>query len=122
MKKIDFLYELISFYNKHMPNKVCLMKNPKRYHEVKKAINKISDFVLSVDGKAKVSAKPDELTGTCLCLEITTDLIVVDAIDNFCDAISKANAFEICSLRNGKVFFGLTFEDAWMPVPPLKEE
>lgn len=122
MKKIDFLDELISFYEKHMPNKVCLMKNPERYREVEKAINKISDFVLSVDGNAKISAKPDELTGTSLCLEITADLIVVDAIDKFCDAISKADAFEFLPLRNGKVFFGLTFEDTWMPVPPLKEE
>ncbi len=123
MKKIDFLDELISFYNKHMPKKVCLMKNPDRYHEVKKAVDKISDFILVGDSDAKISVKPDELTGTSLCLEITTDMIVVDATDKFCDAISKVDTFEFYPLTNGKIFFGISFEDVWMPVyRPLKED
>lgn len=120
MKKFDVLDELLACYKKHMPKTAYLMKNPDRYSEVEKAVKAISDFALAIDSNAQVEAKPDELTGSSLCLEITTDLIVVDEIDKFCSAISKADTFEVCPLTNGKIFFGLTFEDAWIPAPAYK--
>lgn len=120
MKKFDVLDELLAFYKKHMPKTAYLMKNPARYHEVEKAVEEISDFVLSIDSNAKVEAKPDNLTGSSLCFEITTDLIVVDEIDKFCVALSKADTFEASPLTNGKIFFALTFEDTWIPAPACK--
>lgn len=120
MKKFDALDELLAFYKKYIPQTVYLMKNPNRYPEVEKAVKEISDFALAIDSTAKVKSKPDDLTGSSLCLEITTDLIVVDEIDKFCSALSKADTFEASPLTNGKIFFALTFEDTWIPAPACK--
>lgn len=120
MKKFDVLDELLAFYKKHIPKTAYLMKNPNRYPEVEKAVKEIKDFALAIDSTAKIEAKPDDLTRSSLCLEITTDLIVIDEIDKFCSALSKADTFEASPLTNGKIFFALTFEDTWIPAPAYK--
>lgn len=121
MKKIDVIDVLIDLYKKYMPETVYLIENPSRYSEAEKAVEIISDLALAIDSTAKIEAKPDDLTGTSLCLEIITDLIVIDELDKFCSALKKADTFEVSPLTNGKIFFGLTFENTWIPAPPYNE-
>lgn len=122
MKKFDSLNKLLAFYKMHMPKTSYLIKNPDRYPEVEKAVKEINDFALSIDNPAKVVAKPDDLTGSSLCLEITTNLIVVEEIDKLCSLLIKADTIEVHPFKNGKITLGLTFEDAWIPAPAHKGE
>lgn len=122
MKNFNPITALSIFYHKHMPKNVYLVKNPERYPTAEKAIKEISEFFLAMDDNAKIEKKPDELTGSCLCLEITVDSIEVCKINEFCSLISKADNFDIFPLRNGKISFAITFNDAWIPAPPHKKE
>lgn len=117
MKK-DPIDLLLEEYVRLMPKTAYLMKNPDRYPAVEKAAREIADMALKCDEDAKIEIYPDELTGSALCLKITADVIVMDMIDKFCEALKVADTFETGALTNGQVFMAITFEDAWIPAPP----
>lgn len=106
-KEID---AIIKCYEEHMPKVAVLKKNTKRYVDVKKAMQDIADFVWETDENAKISVSGDELTGTSALMTITTSLVVIDMIDKFCKALSKADNFEICANENGTITLGIVFE------------
>lgn len=120
MKKKDEIDELLAFYEEHMPKTVYLMKNPDRYPIIENAVKEISEMARACDADAKIKIYPDDLTGSTLCLEITSSLFVIDVIDKFCDALKVANTFEACPLTTGDVSVSMTFQDAWIPAPPKK--
>ncbi len=122
MKNFDPITTLSILYHKHMPKIVYLMRNSDRYPEAEKAVKEISEYFLAMDGNAEIKKSPDELTGSCLCLEITLDSIEVCKIGEFCSLLSKADNFDILPLTNGKISFGITFNNVWIPVPPHKKE
>ena len=115
MSKIDTLLE---YYVQHMPKTVYLVKNKQRYPVIEKAVKEIGEMALAVDDGAKIKIEPDELTGTTLCMYITTNLFVVDMIDKFCELLKEATTFEVCPLTNGMLSVSLTFQDAWVPASP----
>lgn len=116
--KRDKIDELLDYYVEHMPTTVYLVKNKDRYPIIEKAVKEIAEMALLYDGDAKIEIRPDELTGSALCLYITSSLFVVDEIDKFCSALKVANTFEACALTSGDVSISLTFQDAWISVPP----
>lgn len=116
--KNDSINLLLEEYVRLMPKTAYLMKNPDKYPAVEKAAREIADMALKCDEDAKIEIYPDELTGSALCLKITADVIVMDMIDKFCEALKVADTFETGALTNGQVFMAITFEDAWIPAPP----
>ncbi len=120
MKKRDKIDELLDYYVEHMPSTVYLEKNKDRYPIVEKAVREISEMALLYDSSAKIEIRPDELTGTTLCLYITSCLFVIEEIDKFCASLKVANTFEACALTTGDISVSLTFQDAWVPIPPKK--
>ncbi len=115
--KNDSINLLLEEYVRLMPKTSYLMKNPDRYPVVEKATHEIANITLKCDEDAKIEIYPDELTGSSLCLKITADIIVMDMIDKFCEALKVADTFETGALTNSQVFIAMTFEDAWIPAP-----
>ncbi len=120
MKKKDGIDELLAYYEEHMPQNVILVKNHKRYDEVKQAIQDIADFVWDTDDNAKINVNPDDLTGSSICVEIIASLVVIDMIDKFCGALSKANNFEVYPREDGNIGLGIVFEGVFDAAPPKK--
>ncbi|MGN1103414.1 MAG: hypothetical protein ACI4QI_00930 [Candidatus Coproplasma sp.] len=121
MHDFDSLDQLIDVYKKLMPKTVYLMKNKDRYDNAVKAISEITACAVDADQNAKVIVQPDPLTGTSLCLEIVSSLVVVDMIDKFCSALKQADNFEICPRTDGLIVFGVSFNNAFVPAPPHSE-
>lgn len=115
-KEIDVI---LKYYEEHMPKVAILKKNNERYDEAKQAIKEIADFVWETDENADIQIMPDELTGTSALMTITTSLVVIDMIDKFCNALSKANNFEICAKKNGMISMGIVFEGVCEAVKPI---
>lgn len=121
MKKKDGIDALIKFYEDHMPRSVVLVKNKQRYEEIKQAIQDIADFVWNTDKNAIINVTPDDLTGTSICVEIIASLVVIDMVDKFCDALRKANNFEVYPREDGNIGFGLVFENVFDAAQPKSE-
>ncbi len=119
---MNTIKKLLHLYTSLMPKTVYLMKNKDKYPVIEQAVREISDMALSIDNEAKIKITPDELTGTTLCLSITTNLFVVDMIDKFCDLLKEASTFEACPLTNGMLSVSITFQDAWVPAPSKQEK
>ncbi|MDE6060875.1 MAG: hypothetical protein K2G31_05335 [Clostridia bacterium] len=117
MQNFDLVDQLLETYTTLMPKTVFLMKNKRRHDEVMQAIHEITTCVTKYDSSAKVEVFPDPLTGSSLCLEVTTSLIIVDLLDKFCEALKKASNFEAYSRTDGLIEFNVVFEDAFVPVP-----
>ena len=117
---MDTIDMLLNVYKKLMPETVYLVKNKERYPNIEKTVKAISDMVFNIDEEAMIKVSPDELTGTSLCMEIVTNLFVIDDIDEFCEVLKEATTFEATPFTNGKLHIGFTFEDAWLPAPPVK--
>ncbi len=114
MKK-DPIDILLDAYMRLMPSTAYLKKNPDRYCEVEQAIKEIAQLATDCDSNAKIEIKPDELTGSSLCLTVVSSLIVIDEIDKFCTALAKADSFEVCPRTDGTISLGICFENAWVP-------
>lgn len=121
MKKMDEIDALLQYCEAHLPKTVYLVKNKARYDEVKQAIQDIADFVWETDENAKINVAPDELTGTSIGVEIIASLVVIDMVDKFCNALHKANNFEVYPRTDGNVGLGLMFEGVFDPAPPYKQ-
>ena len=117
---VKSIEDLLDYYVAHMPKSVYLMKNKDRYPIIEKAVKEIGDMALLCDKDAKIDIHPDALTGCTLCMDITTDLFVIDYIDKFCAALKEASTFEACPLTDGRLSVSMTFKDAWVPAPPHK--
>ncbi len=120
MKKKDGIEAIIAYYEENMPQNVILVKNHKRYDEVKQAIQDIADFVWDTDESAQINVNPDDLTGSSICVEIIASLVVIDMIDKFCNALRKANNFEVYPREDGNIGLGIVFEGVYDPAPPKK--
>lgn len=118
MKDID---KIIEFYQSYMPKNVALVKDKKRHAEVEQAIKDIASFAYESDEFANVVVEPDDITGSSIMVEITADLVVIDMIDKFCEALRKVDNFEVYAKENGKIVLGLVFEDVFKPAPPKDE-
>lgn len=118
MKEID---RLIEFYQAYMPKNVALVKDKERHVEVEQAIRDVAAFVYESDEQAKITVQPDDLTGSSIIVEIIADLVVIDMVDKFCDALRKADNFEVYAKTNGQVGLGLVFEKVFKPAPPKDE-
>lgn len=117
MIKKDEIDNLLEFYFKETAEEVFLMRNEERYDVAVKAANRIAEMISSYDNNAEIKMYPDGLIGTYLCLSIVTDIFVIDAMPDFIDALKEANTIDVTPLVNGKIEIGLTFPDAWVPVP-----
>lgn len=120
--KDEKIQELLKVYKELMPEGVVLVKNKERYEEVRSIIQEISDFAWDVCESAEIDIRPDELTGASICMEVVTDLFVVDHMDKFCEALKKANNFEIYPRTDGRVGLGLVFKKVFSPAPPIKSK
>jgi len=120
VKKKDGIDALLAYYEDHMPKNVILVKNHQRYDETKQAIQDIADFVWETDKNAKINVTPDDLTGSSICVEIIASLVVIDMIDKFCDALRKANNFEVYPREDGNIGLGIVFEGVFDAAPPKK--
>ena len=89
------------------------------YQEAIRAIYDIASCILAADKNARIDCFPDQLTGSSLCLEITTSLVVIDMVDRFCSALKKADSFEFYPRTDGLIGFGVVFENTFVPAPPF---
>ena len=115
MNRKDPIDALLETYEALMPETAYLKKNPLRFPMIENAVREIASLALDCDSNAQIEIKPDDLTGSSLCLTIISNLIVIDEIDKFCKALAKANNFEVCPRTDGPVSLGMCFEDAWIP-------
>lgn len=118
MKKQDEIDVLLSYYEKHMPETVYLMRNKGRYEEIVKAMDDIKKFIETIEPDAKFEISKDELVGTSLALEVTCTLLSMTEVDQFCDAIKKADSIDITPKTNGDLSVIFGFENAYIPAPP----
>jgi len=119
--KKDEVDSFMEYYKQHMPKTIVLAKNKPRYDEVMKAIEDISNFVWETDSNADIDVYPDDLTGCAMCVKIVASLVVIEMVDKFCEALGKANNFEIYPRTDGNVCLGIVFEDVFKPAPPHNE-
>lgn len=120
MKKQDEIDALLSFYEEHMPKTVYLMRNKGRYEEIVKAMDDIKKFIETIESDATFEISKDELIGTSLALEVTCTLLSMTEVDQFCDAIKKADSIDITPKTDGNLSVRFGFNDAYVPAPPKK--
>ena len=118
MKKQDEIDALLSFYEEHMPKTVYLMRNKGRYEEIVKAMDDIKKFIETIESDATFEISKDELIGTSLALEVTCTLLSMTEVDQFCDAIKKADSIDITPKTDGNLSVIFGFNDAYVPAPP----
>lgn len=121
MKKQDEIDALLSFYEEHMPKTVYLMRNKGRYEEIVKAMDDIKKFIETIESDATFEISKDELIGTSLALEVTCALLSMTEVDQFCDAIKKADSIDITPKTDGNLSVIFGFNDAYVPAPPKKQ-
>ena len=121
MKKQDEIDALLSFYEEHMPKTVYLMRNKGRYEEIVKAMDDIKKFIETIESDATFEISKDELIGTSLVLEVTCTLLSMTEVDQFCDAIKKADSIDITPKTDGNLSVIFGFNDAYVPAPPKKQ-
>ena len=121
MKKQDEIDALLSFYEEHMPKTVYLMRNKGRYEEIVKAMDDIKKFIETIESDATFEISKDELIGTSLALEVTCTLLSMTGVDQFCDAIKKADSIDITPKTDGNLSVIFGFNDAYVPAPPKKQ-
>lgn len=121
MKKQDEIDALLSFYEEHMPKTVYLMRNKGRYEEIVKAMDDIKKFIETIESGATFEISKDELIGTSLALEVTCTLLSMTEVDQFCDAIKKADSIDITPKTDGNLSVIFGFNDAYVPAPPKKQ-
>ena len=121
MKKQDEIDALLSFYEEHMPKTVYLMRNKGRYEEIVKAMDDIKKFIETFESDATFEISKDELIGTSLALEVTCTLLSMTEVDQFCDAIKKADSIDITPKTDGNLSVIFGFNDAYVPAPPKKQ-
>lgn len=107
--------KLLKYYEEHMPRTVYLKKNKDKYQIIEKSVRELAEIAKTYDEDSVITIKPDELTGTTLCLDIETSLLAIDSVDKICEALKIADTLEICPLLNGNVSVAMTFQDAWVP-------
>lgn len=117
-KMRDPLKKVMKTIRELMPEKVYLMRNPKRYQMAKKSAEDISNAILAIDKDAKISLHQDELLGTMLCLEIETCELSITDINKVCRLLRDVDTIDIGCLINGNVTLTFGFNDAWIPAPP----
>lgn len=118
MRKMDEIDKLISFYEEHMPKTVYLQRNGKRYDEIVEAMRSIQDFIATIEDSATYKVSKDELIGTSLSLDVVCTLLSLTEVDQFCDAIKKADSIDITPLTDGSLSIIFGFNDAYIPAPP----
>jgi glutaredoxin-related protein len=121
VKKQDEIDALLSFYEEHMPKTVYLMRNKGRYEEIVKAMDDIKKFIETIESDATFEISKDELIGTSLALEVTCTLLSMTEVDQFCDAIKKADSIDITPKTDGNLSVIFGFNDAYVPAPPKKQ-
>lgn len=121
MKKQDEIDALLSFYEEHMPKTVYLMRNKGRYEEIVKAMDDIKKFIETIESDATFEISKDELIGTSLALEVTCTLLSMTEVDQFYDAIKKADSIDITPKTDGNLSVIFGFNDAYVPAPPKKQ-
>lgn len=121
MKKQDEIDALLSFYEEHMPKTVYLTRNKGRYEEIVKAMDDIKKFIETIESDATFEISKDKLIGTSLALEVTCTLLSMTEVDQFCDAIKKADSIDITPKTDGNLSVIFGFNDAYVPAPPKKQ-
>jgi len=112
--------KFLEWYKSKRPETIYLIKNKQRYDEAMAAVSDICKYSLkSNPEETRITANPDELLGTSICVEIISTLIVFEDIENFCAALSKANNFEVCARVDGKFLLGIVFEDVYEIAPHI---
>lgn len=101
---------------KSRPDILYLIPDKKRREEVVSATKTIAKYVLNSDPEAKITLTPDELTGTCAELCITSDYIEYPISEDFMQAIQNAQNVEIYPHENGKIQINFSFEKVFKRV------
>ena len=112
---LDELMDLL----RDMPKQHITMLNTPRYAQAMWSISKIVAYVKSDCPDAKAKIYFDELTGTCLCLNIIADELNVYKIKDFCDAIESASTMCVVPRLDSTVEIGFTYEGTKIPLPPV---
>ncbi len=115
--------KFLDWYKSKRPETVYLVKNKARYAEVMQAVRTIYNFAhdSNPEGTTISMPTPDELTGTSLCVEIVSNLVVFEDMQKFCAALSKADSYETTSRTDGKFLIGIVFEDVYDLAPPSRK-
>lgn len=120
MKNKDNLDYFIDYLKEHLPKTAILTKDHERYNEVRQAMQEIRSLLQETNNDVIIKVVPDELTGTSLCLEIISDLIVIDRMDKFSSILRKADNFEIFQRTDGNIGIGIVFEHVFQPAIPKR--
>lgn len=114
------LESLMDLLRNKMPKEYITMLNMPRYSEAMQSISKIVAYVKDDCPDADVEVSFDALTGTSLCLKIIADEFNVYKIKEFCEVLKPANTMCVIPRLDSTVEIGFTYEDAKIPMPPIK--
>lgn len=109
---IDGLLEIL----KKVPKSRLLMINGPRHEEAIRSIQQIVEYVRQESPDAEVSVSYDGIIGTCLLLEIVTDMLNIYNIKDFFKMAEAADTMDVVPLLDSKISIGFTYENARMPV------
>lgn len=94
------------------------MRNPDRYDKIVAAMQDIQNYIVSIEDDAEFKVSKDEVIGTTLILEVTCTLLSLSEVEQFCDAIRKADTIDFTPLANGDLSVMFGFNNAYIPAPP----
>ena len=110
------------WFNSKRPSTVYLVKDKAKYDEVILAVDTIGSFALeSNPNGTTISISQDELLATSICVEITTNLVVFEDMQELCSALEKADNLEITTTTKNKMVIGLVFENIYYFAPPTDD-
>ena len=99
-----------------LPDTYISVLDFRRYAEVTSAIARIIKFITDETDVHCIESYFDELLGTTLILSITTDIITISEVQEFCNALSVADTVEITPVSSGAFSVEITFQGVKKPL------
>ena len=112
-EEIEDLIGISGLINKlrEIPQEYVTVINLPRYAEVVASIKQIVKFIQESAGYCDVQVEIDNIVGTSMTVVISTDLVSVSEISDFCKSLETATTFEITPISGNIFSIGLTYED-----------
>ena len=112
-EEIEDLIGISGLINKlrEIPQEYVAVINLPRYAEVVASIKQIAKFIRENADYCDIQVEIDQIVGTSMTVVVTTDLVSVSEINDFCKSLEAATTFEITPVSGNVFSIGLTYED-----------
>lgn len=112
-EEIEDLIGISGLINKlrEIPQEYVAVINLPRYAEVVASIKQIAKFIRENADYCDIQVEIDQIVGTSMTVVVTTDLVSVSEISDFCKSLEAATTFEIAPVSGNVFSIGLTYED-----------